>query len=58
MIVDDIIRSGSTVKALIRFCESVKADIAGVYAILSVGEGVDRIAREHGIRIETIVRIT
>ncbi len=57
LIVDDIIRSGSTIRALIEICHSVRADIVGVCAIVAIGNGVDRLTEEYGIPVNVIARL-
>jgi len=38
LIVDDVIRSGETQRVLISLVEKVKAEVAGIYALIGVGE--------------------
>lgn len=38
LIIDDVVRSGETVKALVDLVKDQKADIAGIYILVTVGE--------------------
>jgi len=38
LIIDDVIRTGETIKALVNLVKKQKADIAGIYALVSVGD--------------------
>jgi adenine/guanine phosphoribosyltransferase-like PRPP-binding protein len=38
LIVDDIIRSGETQKALMKIVSKARAEVAGIYALIGVGE--------------------
>jgi adenine phosphoribosyltransferase len=38
LIVDDVIRSGETQKALMKIVGKAKAEVAGIYALIGVGE--------------------
>jgi len=49
LIVDDLLRTGRTLNALVRMAEKVGAEVIGVFGIVSVGEGWKRAVRELGI---------
>jgi adenine phosphoribosyltransferase len=58
LIVDDIIRTGNTVQALINMVKKVKANVAGVFALVGVGdEGVQNLKAEHPFPIEVVTTI-
>ncbi|MBS7620216.1 adenine phosphoribosyltransferase [Candidatus Bathyarchaeota archaeon] len=38
LIIDDVVRSGETVKALVDLVKEQKADVAGIYVLVTVGE--------------------
>ncbi len=43
LVVDDLIRSGETQELLLDIAEEANADIAGVFALIAVGdEGIER----------------
>jgi adenine phosphoribosyltransferase len=46
LIIDDVIRTGETVKALVDLVRNQRADIAGVYILVSVGDDWKRDLRE------------
>ncbi len=55
LIVDDIIRSGSTVRALIEACNLMKAHVVGIYTILAIGEGIKRIEKDYKVPIKALL---
>ncbi len=38
LIIDDVVRSGETIKALVELVRNQRADIAGVYILVAVGD--------------------
>ena len=46
LIIDDVVRTGETVKALVDLVSNQRADIAGVYVLVAVGDGWKRYLRE------------
>ncbi|MEM2213946.1 MAG: phosphoribosyltransferase family protein [Candidatus Nezhaarchaeales archaeon] len=58
LIVDDLIRTGSTIQALISLVKKMKANVAGVFALVSVGDtGVQSLRAEHPFPIEVVASI-
>jgi len=58
LIVDDLIRTGNTVQALINMVKKVKANVAGVFALVGVGdEGVQNLKAEHPFPIEVVATV-
>ena len=49
LIVDDLVRSGTTVEALARMAERAKAKVAGVFAIASLGQSMPRLKSRLGL---------
>ncbi|HFC49196.1 MAG TPA: hypothetical protein ENJ59_00535 [Thermofilum sp.] len=49
LVVDDLLRTGRTLNALVKMAEKVGAEVIGVFGIVSVGEGWKRTVRELGI---------
>lgn len=52
LIVDDMIRSGSTVLALSEIIKSAKADLVGIFSIISLESGIFKIKKE--LKIEPL----
>ena len=46
LIIDDVVRTGETVKALVDLVKEQKADIAGIYVLVTVGEDWKRYLKE------------
>ncbi len=57
LIVDDIIRSGSTVKALIKAIRDRRADVSGIFSIVAFSSGLNSI-EDMGLKVKAIVTIT
>ena len=57
LIVDDLVRSGTTIEAMARIAEKAKAKIVGVFAIASVDQSMARLKSRLGLTcpIESIV---
>ena len=49
LVVDDMVRSGTTIEALTRIAEKAKAKIVGVFAIASVGQSMPRLKSRLGL---------
>lgn len=57
LVVDDVIRSGSTVEALAEAAARSKATIVAVYALVSVSESVKELGDKLGVPVEAIVTL-
>ncbi len=57
LIVDDIVRSGSTVKALVEVVKKARGRVIGVYSVASVGEAMERLAEEFSFPVRSFVRM-
>lgn len=57
LIIDDIVRTGSTIRALVEACLKEKAKIIKIFTIISVGEGLNKIGEEYGIPVEALVKM-
>ena len=59
LVVDDMVRSGTTIEALTRIAEKGKAKIVGVFAIASVGQSMPRLKSRLGLTcpIESLVTL-
>jgi adenine/guanine phosphoribosyltransferase-like PRPP-binding protein len=59
LIVDDLIRSGTTIEALTKIAEKAKSKIVGVFAIASVDQSVPRLKSRLGLTcpIESLVTL-
>lgn len=57
LIVDDVIRSGSTVRALAEVCRVARASVVGVYAILAVTGADERLSEELGVPVRVLARL-
>ncbi len=59
LIVDDLVRSGTTIEALTRICEKTRAKIVGVFAIASVEQAMPKLKGRLGLTcpIESLVSL-
>ena len=59
LLVDDLVRSGTTIEALARIAEKAKAKIVGVFAIASVDQSMPRLKSRLGLTcpIESLVTL-
>ena len=59
LIVDDMVRSGTTIEALARIAEKAKAKIVGVFAIVSVAQSMSKLKSRLGLTcpIESLVTL-
>jgi adenine phosphoribosyltransferase len=55
LLVDDVIRTGSTIEALMEICKKVGANVAGVFAIMSVGDSVKKLRKKLTCPVKTMV---
>ncbi|RLE82055.1 MAG: adenine phosphoribosyltransferase [Thermoprotei archaeon] len=54
LIVDDIVRSGATISALLEACRITKSVPIGVFALIVVRKTADKIARLHSIPVKAL----
>ena len=57
LIVDDVIRSGETQRALIDMCKQAGAVPIGMFFLISVGNFVDKLREEYNIPVDVLVRL-
>lgn len=59
LIIDDVVRSGETVKALVDLVKEQKADVAGIYILVTVGEEWKRYLKDiiNQYAFEVLIRI-
>ena len=57
LIVDDVIRSGETQRALIDMCKQAGAVPIGMFFLISVGDFVDKLREEYNIPVDVLVRL-
>ncbi len=58
LIVDDLIRTGSTIQALINIVRKFKANVAGVFALVSIGdECIQNLRMEYPFPIEVVASV-
>ncbi|WP_010477032.1 phosphoribosyltransferase family protein [Thermococcus zilligii] len=55
LIVDDVVRSGETQRALVDLCRQAGAEPVGMVFLVSVGDIIDRLREEYGIPVESIL---
>jgi adenine/guanine phosphoribosyltransferase-like PRPP-binding protein len=56
LIVEDIVRTGKTVNALVELVERAKAEVTGVYCLLGFKQGLEKL-RERGLKVEAVVEV-
>lgn len=57
LIVDDIIRTGATIRALARICQTVKANVSAVFSVISLGRAKLRLKEELNCPVESFVTL-
>ncbi|AEH23925.1 phosphoribosyltransferase family protein [Pyrococcus yayanosii] len=57
LIVDDVIRSGETQRALLQMCKQANAIPVGMFFLISVSDVVDRLREEYNVPVESLVRL-
>ena len=58
LIVDDIIRTGETQKALIRLCKKARAKIVGIFILIAVGDEWRKTLEGEGLEVKYFVKIS
>jgi adenine/guanine phosphoribosyltransferase-like PRPP-binding protein len=56
LIVEDIVRTGKTVNALVELVDRAKAEVAGVYCLVAFKQGLEKL-RERGLKVEAVVEV-
>ena len=57
LLVDDIIRTGGTMKALVTLCKEIKANVSGIFSIIALKKARDKLSEELNIPIEAFITI-
>lgn len=57
LLVDDMIRTGATMKALAEFCKRIGATISGIFTIVAMKSAKDKLHEELNISIESFITI-
>jgi adenine/guanine phosphoribosyltransferase-like PRPP-binding protein len=57
LIVDDVIRSGETQRALLEMCSQAGAKPVGMFFLVSVGDVVGHLNEEYNIPVESLIRL-
>jgi len=57
LIVDDVIRSGETQRALIELCHQAGANLRGLFVLISVGDALKKIGREMNLPAWSYVEV-
>ena len=55
---DDIIRTGATMRALVSLCREAKANVSGIFTIISLGKIRSRLEGELGIPVISFVELS
>jgi len=55
LLVDDIIRTGGTMKALVALCGEIKANVSGIFSIIALRGARERFSEELNIPIESFL---
>jgi len=55
LLIDDVIRTGSTIEALMEICKKVGANVAGVFAIMSIGDSVKKLKKKLTSPVKTML---
>ncbi|WP_457752093.1 phosphoribosyltransferase family protein [Thermococcus sp.] len=57
LIIDDVIRSGETQKALLEMCRQAGAKPIGMFFLVSVGNMIEHLKDEYSIPVESLIRL-
>jgi len=57
LIVDDVIRTGSTIEAMKEMCKKTGSEVVGVFTIISVGDSIKRLEKELSCPMKSLVRV-
>ncbi len=57
LIVDDVIRSGETQKALLEMCRQAGAKPIGMFFLVSVGDVIEHLKDEYSIPVESLIKL-
>ncbi|MCD6139739.1 MAG: helix-turn-helix domain-containing protein [Thermococcus sp.] len=57
LIVDDVVRSGETQKALLEMCRQANTTPVGMFFLISVGSVIDRIKEEYKIPVDAMIHL-
>jgi len=57
LIVDDVVRSGETQKALLEMCKQANTTPVGMFFLISVGNVIDRIKEEYKIPVDVMIHL-
>jgi len=57
LLVDDIIRTGGTMKALVTLCHRIKANISGAFSIIALRNAKEKLMEEFNIPIEAFITL-
>ena len=56
LIVDDVIRGGSTSHALLSICQQAKAEIVGIFSIFATREALEKLGKENNIKTLFVIQ--
>jgi len=57
LIIDDVIRSGETQKALLEMCRQAGANPVGMFFLVSVGDVIEHLKEEYSIPVESLIKL-
>jgi len=57
LIIDDVIRSGETQKALLEMCRQAGAKPVGMFFLVSVGDVIEHLKEEYSIPVESLIKL-
>jgi len=57
LVVDDIIRTGATIRALAKLCRTVKANLSAVFAVISIGDSKEKLREELNCPVESFITL-
>ncbi|BAA30803.1 256aa long hypothetical protein [Pyrococcus horikoshii OT3] len=57
LIVDDVVRSGETQRALVELCHQADATLVGMFFLISVGDVIDKLQEEYNIPVDALVKL-
>ncbi|MDI6826451.1 MAG: phosphoribosyltransferase family protein [Candidatus Aenigmarchaeota archaeon] len=57
LLVDDVIRTGSTMEALMNMCKKANANVAGIFTIISVGDSIKKLKKRLTCPVNSLIEI-
>jgi adenine phosphoribosyltransferase len=58
LLADDIIRTGATIRALMNLCREARANVSGIFTVISIGKMSERLEEEFGVPVISFMELS